>query len=112
NDDGALSGLAEDLKTLETLTRRSDERNSRTFEAIHDTLLKIVDRLGSLEQSEPAVPLPEPKISIRNAPSMDPDQPSALAEGMATLEATTPAREREPAVRTPAEAAAAAALDA
>ncbi|TGP43594.1 hypothetical protein EN872_16160, partial [bacterium M00.F.Ca.ET.229.01.1.1] len=44
----AVSGLAQDLKTLETLTRRSDERNSRTFEAIHDTLLKIVDRLGSL----------------------------------------------------------------
>ncbi|OWK21245.1 hypothetical protein AJ88_19990 [Mesorhizobium amorphae CCBAU 01583] len=49
----AVSGLAQDLKTLESLTRRSDERNSRTFEAIHDTLLKIVDRLGSLETSEP-----------------------------------------------------------
>ena len=49
----AVSGLAQDLKTLEALTRRSDERNSRTFEAIHDTLLKIVDRLGSLETSEP-----------------------------------------------------------
>ncbi|TKB29251.1 MAG: hypothetical protein E5W81_34225, partial [Mesorhizobium sp.] len=49
----AVTGLAQDLKTLEALTRRSDERNSRTFEAIHDTLLKIVDRLGSLETGEP-----------------------------------------------------------
>jgi localization factor PodJL len=41
--------LADDLKTLEKLSRKSEERNSRTFEAIHDTLLKIVDRLASLE---------------------------------------------------------------
>ncbi|RWD95994.1 MAG: peptidoglycan-binding protein, partial [Mesorhizobium sp.] len=48
----AVGGLAQDLKMLEALTRRSDERNSRTFEAIHDTLLKIVDRLGSLEADD------------------------------------------------------------
>ncbi len=36
-----------------TLTRRSDERNTKTFEAIHDTLLKIVDRLGTLERRRP-----------------------------------------------------------
>lgn len=111
-DTAAISGLAEDLKMLETLTRRSDERNSRTFEAIHDTLLKIVDRLGSLEQGERAASVPEPKIAIRNAPSMDLDRPSPLTGDMAALDTMTPAREREPAVRTPAEAAAAAALDA
>ena len=49
----AVAGLADDLKALEALTRRSDERNSKTFEAIHDTLLKIVDRLGSLETEPP-----------------------------------------------------------
>ena len=106
----AVSALADDLKTLETLTRRSDERNTKTFEAIHDTLLKIVDRLGSLEREEPAAALPEPKITVRDAPSLDPDQPSPLAEGMATLEAAPPAHDREPVVRTPAQAAAAAAL--
>ncbi len=48
--DGALAaGLADDLKALETLTRKSDDRNAKTFEAIHDTLLKIVDRLGAVE---------------------------------------------------------------
>ena len=46
SEPSAVVGLADDLKALETLTRRSDERNSKTFEAIHDTLLKIVDRLG------------------------------------------------------------------
>ena len=43
------SPACQDLKALEALTRRSDERNSKTFEAIHDTLMKIVDRLGSLD---------------------------------------------------------------
>ncbi len=44
-----VRALAEDLKSLENLTKNSDQRNARTFEAIHDTLLKIVDRLGTLE---------------------------------------------------------------
>src|SRR5690606_21602116 len=51
-DPAAVAGLAQDLKTLEALTRRSDERNTKTFEAIHDTLLKIVDRLSMLESAQ------------------------------------------------------------
>ncbi|MEZ5810219.1 MAG: peptidoglycan-binding protein [Rhizobiaceae bacterium] len=47
----SVLALTDDLKALERLTRNSDERNSRTFEAIHDTLLKIVDRLASLEKT-------------------------------------------------------------
>ncbi|RUX65263.1 peptidoglycan-binding protein, partial [Mesorhizobium sp. M7A.F.Ca.US.014.04.1.1] len=98
----AVSGLAQDLKTLETLTRRSDERNSRTFEAIHDTLLKIVDRLGSLEPGEPVEAMSElldaapaepsnwrgvrrPKMAV-DAPSMDIDQPLPLTGDMADLD--------------------------
>lgn len=123
----AVSGLAQDLKTLEALTRRSDERNSRTFEAIHDTLLKIVDRLGSLETSEPTDAVsellnapPEPdswrggrrsKLAVRAAPSMDIDQPLPLTGDMAELESRAAAIMRnEPNPRTPAEAAAAAAM--
>ena len=71
----AATQLADDLKTLETLARKSDERNTRTFEAIHDTLLKIVDRLGSLEQGQPAAyaaPGPvEEKIGLPETPSTD-----------------------------------------
>ncbi|WP_256748894.1 peptidoglycan-binding protein [Mesorhizobium sp. Mes31] len=98
----AVSGLAQDLKTLEALTRRSDERNSRTFEAIHDTLLKIVDRLGSLEPGEPAEAVSElldarpdepagrrrarqSKIAV-DAPSMDIDEPMPLTGDMADLD--------------------------
>lgn len=46
----SASGLADDLKQLASLMRRADERNAKSFEAIHDTLLKIVGRFGSLEQ--------------------------------------------------------------
>ncbi|MER8865718.1 peptidoglycan-binding protein [Mesorhizobium sp. M0751] len=113
----AVTGLAQDLKTLEALTRRSDERNSRTFEAIHDTLLKIVDRLGSLETGEPAsAELSKrfgraSKISVQDAPSMDLDQPLPLTGSMADLDGRAAALARdEPGPRTPAEAAAAAAL--
>jgi localization factor PodJL len=50
-DSLAVAGLTNELKALDALARRSDERNAKTFEAIHDTLLKIVDRLGTMEQS-------------------------------------------------------------
>ncbi len=52
SDGQAALGLANDLKALEVLARKSDERNTKTFEAIHDTLLKIVDRLNSVETAK------------------------------------------------------------
>ncbi|MBS3650027.1 SEL1-like repeat protein [Pseudaminobacter sp. 19-2017] len=64
----AVSGLGEDLRALENLTRRSDERNARTFEAIHDTLIKIVDRLGTIETGEAALSHPDTQ-----QPDLDPD---------------------------------------
>jgi localization factor PodJL len=101
----AVSGLAHDLKTLEALTRRSDERNARTFEAIHDTLLKIVERLGSLEDHEPNAPVGhaagDGKIAIQDAPALDSDEPLPL-----TSADENPFEANQ---RTPAEAAAEAA---
>ncbi len=99
----AVSGLADDLKKLEGLTRRSDERNSKTFEAIHDTLLKIVDRLGSLDHGEAAVAEVEPrrKFELPQTPPMDLTLPEELEEEI------TVAEERPQ--WTPAQAAAAAA---
>lgn len=101
-EQAAVAGLAQDLKTLESLTRRSDDRNARTFEAIHDTLLKIVDRLGSLEVSGmvQAVPQPSPKISVGQPPSLDME---ALAGEGETLLAD--AMDGEVQQRTPAQAA-------
>ncbi|MCX7306205.1 MAG: peptidoglycan-binding protein [Hyphomicrobiales bacterium] len=100
-ESGIVSAIADEVKALETLTRRSDERNSKTFEAIHDTLLKIVDRMGSLERE-----VPEPrKVEVHDAPSIDADDDFVFDEP----EIATPAP-RAIVERTPAQAAAAAAI--
>ena len=49
-DTGFARQLADDVKALEQLTRETDERNNRTFNRVHDTLLKIAERLGQMEQ--------------------------------------------------------------
>lgn len=104
NESTAVAALAGDLKSLEELTRRSDERNTKTFEAIHDTLLKIVDRLGSLEDPGAAL-VPVRKMALRDTPSIEPDEEMHLAGDL-------PAKPfgREMPRRSPAEAAAEAAI--
>lgn len=107
-DAAAVVGLAEDLKSLEMLARRSDERNTRTFEAIHDTLLKIVDRLGALESRGPGFAdlASEPrKLAVNAAPSLEPEDEHRFAVAAATFEPL-----EDNGSRSPAEAAAAAAI--
>jgi localization factor PodJL len=106
----AVAGLADDLKALESLNRRSDERNSKTFEAIHDTLLKIVDRLASLETS-PAEPAGQPrKLALDQAPSIEPTEEGSLDEAETSADLLTRNRAEPAVTRSPAEAAAAAAV--
>ncbi|AVA20270.1 peptidoglycan-binding protein [Rhizobium sp. NXC24] len=57
-DMSAMTALAEDLRHLEDLSRSSDERTHRTFEALHDTLLQIADRLDHMEHRQPAPAMP------------------------------------------------------
>ncbi|MBN8950122.1 MULTISPECIES: peptidoglycan-binding protein [unclassified Rhizobium] len=57
-DMAALTALADDLRHLEDLSRASDERTHRTFEALHDTLLQIADRLDHMEHRRPAPAMP------------------------------------------------------
>lgn len=91
--------LRDELQTLEALTRKSDERNTKTFEAIHDTLLKIVNRLGTLEAGKVEAQAAELKMQVEDAPHLNP------ADGDDEY-----ADYDEPQIpRTPAEAAAAAA---
>lgn len=54
-DLAAISALAEDLRTLEDLSRSSEERTARTFEALHETLVHIADKLERIENREPAM---------------------------------------------------------
>ncbi|MDB5550091.1 MAG: hypothetical protein JWL86_75, partial [Rhizobium sp.] len=50
----ALSGLAEDLRTLESHSRSSEERTQATFEALHETLVQIAGRLNDIGTPAPA----------------------------------------------------------
>lgn len=49
NDMAAISALADDLRTLEELSRSSDERTARTFEALHETLVQIAGKLERMD---------------------------------------------------------------
>ncbi len=120
-----LQDLAVDLKELERLSRDSDTRNTRTFEAIHDTLLKIVEHLSNLEGtvSAPApaafMQQPEPqsqRVEVPNAPTIAPieepqEEPAEVPPVLDDVD-FEPAVPVPPAPRpklSPAEAAAAAA---
>lgn len=120
-----LSALTSELKAFEEISRKSDERNAKTFETIHDTLLKIVDRLGALEDSrsspaaapvaaaapaaavaapQPAQPQVMPDLSAEHTPSIEGD----FADEDDGAYDDEPA-EMSQQVRSPAQAAAAAA---
>lgn len=90
-DDEDAGALAEELRTLESLARKSDERNSRTFEAIHDTLLKVVDRLASLEiRNADIVTAYRSRIEAEAVPSLAPHADEMpLAASSAALSAST-----------------------
>ncbi len=49
-DISAISALADDLRSLETLSRSSEERTARTFEVLHETLVHIAEKLEKLEE--------------------------------------------------------------
>jgi localization factor PodJL len=101
-DMAAISGLADDLQSLEKLARKSDERNTRTFEAIHDTLLKIVDRLGMLEGGMATSTTQRPaKKALADAPPIEPGE----SELLASPEETAPQQDALLSRKSPASAA-------
>ncbi|MDP9870872.1 cell division protein PodJ [Agrobacterium tumefaciens] len=70
-----LTDLATDLRSLEALSRNTEERTHRTFEALHETLVQIAGRLDSLD----------------NAPAYRNEAPRNVAQQM-----VAPAREEAP----------------
>lgn len=69
-DLAAISALAEDLRTLEDLSRSSEERTARTFEALHETLVHIADKLERIENREPAIAAQPAMAVVREAAPM------------------------------------------
>lgn len=102
-----LDKLTGDLRTLEELARDADSRNTETFEAIHDTLLQVVDHLASLEEKiratpgseAPAAPMPDAApmqaaapVHIDDAPPLETVFDTADAEGHVEDAPVSPAR--------------------
>ena len=85
-DSETVRALADQLAQLDELSRQSSARNDQTFEAIHDTLLKVVDHLSGLEERisiAPADPQPVakskpdvPQQVMAYAPMQNVDAPS------------------------------------
>ncbi|MBB4183857.1 peptidoglycan-binding protein [Sinorhizobium terangae] len=70
-DMAAISALAEDLRTLEDLSRSSNERTARTFEALHETLVQIAEKLELLEDRGPVAAVGRSEAAItRGIPAM------------------------------------------
>ena len=97
----AVLDLANDLKSLEAMARKADDRNSRTFEAIHDTLLKIVDRLSTIEV-DTSIPMASRAAVLASSTAI----PARSMDFGADIPALEPEeRMFEPEVRQPARAA-------
>ncbi|WP_421778855.1 peptidoglycan-binding protein [Hoeflea sp.] len=80
-----ITALADDLKALEGLSRKSDDRTMRAFEAVQETLLKIAGRLEKLD-SIPA--------SVQSAGLGE--MREAVADARMSVEAAMPAADTGP----------------
>lgn len=115
-----LGRLTDDLRALETLARDTDSRNAKTFEAIHDTLLQVVDHLASLEDKVRQAPVSASEGLRDQTPGPDASRAAASAQAplriddapplAAELDEPTGASQTPRAALSPAEAAAEAAL--
>jgi len=76
-DMAAISALAEDLRALEEIARSSDERTAQTFEALHETLVHIAEKLERLEEREPSALRNEPAVAKALQPAFDNAYPPA-----------------------------------
>lgn len=71
SDIEAISGLAGDLRALEELTRSSEERTARTFDALHDTLVQIAGRLEQLDAPRESFGRRDAAMPRAEMPAMD-----------------------------------------
>lgn len=74
----AMRELAQDLRALNEMTRASDERQARAFDAVHDTLVKIAERLEHLDRAHTATV--ETPVSAARAEATVAEPAAASAE--------------------------------
>lgn len=82
-DMAAISALADDLKVLEDMSRSSEERTARTFDALHETLVHIAEKLERLEERGFELQEPPRAFGTRGQDSQ-PQMPKAAQPVFAT----------------------------
>ncbi|MDM9626328.1 peptidoglycan-binding protein [Rhizobium sp. S152] len=112
-DMSAMTALAEDLRHLEELSRSGEERTHKTFQALHETLVQIAERLDDMETrtARPPARMPAADFNIDPyalvpAESEEDEKPVAFG-----TRGTAAARPVEAAPEAPASAPAMAASD-
>ncbi|NNH56988.1 hemagglutinin [Rhizobium laguerreae] len=105
-DMSALTALAEDLRHLEDLSRDSEERTHKTFQALHETLVHIADRLDGMEdRGRPLVQMPVADVDF----DVDPYALMVAEAEMNRMPAAAQTAKASPVIRTAEIAAEAAA---
>ena len=113
-----ITALADDLKALEGLSRKTEDRTTRAFEAVQETMLKIAGRLERLDAPSPAfrqtaagahetgeAPMPQASVqSLDEVMHLAGEDEDALSEMN-----SSPAEMKAQPARSPSEAAALAA---
>ncbi|MFW8602812.1 peptidoglycan-binding protein [Rhizobium beringeri] len=106
-DISALTALAEDLRHLEDISRDSEERTHKTFQALHETLVHIADRLDGMEdRGRPVAQMPVADVDF----DVDPYALMVAEAEMNRTPATAPTAKASPVIRTAEVAAEPAAL--
>lgn len=93
-DMSAMTALAEDLRHLEELSRSGEERTHKTFQALHETLVQIAERLDDMETrtARPPARMPAADFNIDPyalVPAASEEDEKPVAFG---TRGTTPAR--------------------
>lgn len=92
-DVSAIEALVADLRSLEDLSRKSEERNTRTIDAVHDTLMKIATRLERLEGAPDPHPAEHADAEMMIAGS---DHPAPSSDTSISADAVLPRQDDEP----------------
>ncbi|NKL53130.1 peptidoglycan-binding protein [Rhizobium leguminosarum] len=96
-DMSALTALAEDLRHLEDLSRDSEERTHKTFQALHETLVHIADRLDGMgDRGRPAAQMPIADVDF----DVDPYALMVAEAEMNRTPAAAPTGKASPVIRT------------
>ncbi|TBC92741.1 hemagglutinin [Rhizobium leguminosarum] len=96
-DMSALTALAEDLRHLEDISRDSEERTHKTFQALHETLVHIADRLDGMEdRGRPVAQMPVADVDF----DVDPYALMVAEAEMNRTPAAAPTAKASPVIRT------------